>query len=208
MILFLLTAGEGISIHTLCEEGDRIDKLKLDFFTNFNPHPLWRGRLSRPAYRHTIGGDFNPHPLWRGRLVPHSDNDITIKFQSTPSVKRATRVFPDLCASYDISIHTLCEEGDDVNKFKQILQGISIHTLCEEGDGRGVINTMAAKIFQSTPSVKRATRWRSMFSNFFWYFNPHPLWRGRLLAEYNQWVNSSISIHTLCEEGDYFKCFT
>ena len=185
MILFLLTAGEGISIHTLCEEGDRIDKLKLDFFTNFNPHPLWRGRL-----------------------VPHSDNDITIKFQSTPSVKRATRVFPDLCASYDISIHTLCEEGDDVNKFKQILQGISIHTLCEEGDGRGVINTMAAKIFQSTPSVKRATRWRSMFSNFFWYFNPHPLWRGRLLAEYNQWVNSSISIHTLCEEGDYFKCFT
>ena len=112
MILFLLTAGEGISIHTLCEEGDRIDKLKLDFFTNFNPHPLWRGRL-----------------------VPHSDNDITIKFQSTPSVKRATRVFPDLCASYDISIHTLCEEGDQM---KVNVQQFFL-------------------IFQSTPSVKRAT---------------------------------------------------
>ena len=34
-----------------------------------------------------------------------------------------------------ISIHTLCEEGDDDEKMLTIeYNGISIHTLCEEGD--------------------------------------------------------------------------
>ena len=49
-------------------------------------------------------------------------------------MKRATLIVLTVKELSNISIHTLCEEGDDVEKFKQILQGISIHTLCEEGD--------------------------------------------------------------------------
>ena len=34
-----------------------------------------------------------------------------------------------------ISIHTLCEEGDDLtSSYPSVMLQISIHTLCEEGD--------------------------------------------------------------------------
>ena len=38
---------------------------------------------------------------------------------------------------FDISIHTLCEEGDALNAVESYTGAdISIHTLCEEGDGK------------------------------------------------------------------------
>ena len=57
------------------------------------------------------------------------------KFQSTPSVKRATSF-------------------SDISK---ILLKISIHTLCEEDDICIAAHTIRRMLFQSTPSVKRAT---------------------------------------------------
>ena len=58
----------------------------------------------------------------------------------------------------EISIHTLCEEGDDnVYKILSVNNLISIHTLCEEGDSITISSTAIHIIFQSTPSVKRVT---------------------------------------------------
>ena len=56
-----------------------------------------------------------------------------------------------------ISIHTLCEEGDynPIHNYDRD-ELISIHTLCEEGDM--IPSTIGSRDF---------------------YFNPHPLWRGR-----------------------------
>ena len=54
-----------------------------------------------------------------------------VKFQSTPSVKRATGAEKNYKKVSPISIHTLCEEGDEsVDKILEFKE-ISIHTLCE-----------------------------------------------------------------------------
>ena len=130
-----VVCGDIISIHTLCEEGDPFCQAGSLWRHYFNPHPLWRGR------RYSGGKDsdvinFNPHPLWRGRR--HKNCNV---------------------------LH--CDE-------------ISIHTLCEEGDAKQTYQQGDAEQFQSTPSVKRATICDCNWYVGKIYFNPHPLWRGRL----------------------------
>ena len=56
--------------------------------------------------------------------------------------------------------------------------------------------------FQSTPSVKRATSSVVILLLSVFYFNPHPLWRGRRDLPLPGNPKIPISIHTLCEEGD------
>ena len=56
-----------------------------------------------------------------------------------------------------ISIHTLCEEGDEQRLIYLDIYDISIHTLCEEGDLIHLGYMYLQYPFQSTPSVKRAT---------------------------------------------------
>ena len=104
-----------------------------------------------------------------------------LRFQSTPSVKRATFFRVNRIILIHISIHTLCEEGDSCKHNRQCdCEHISIHTLCEEGD-----------TISLTSNKKIAN------------FNPHPLWRGRHLRQKTCYDDIAISIHTLCEEGDY-----
>ena len=101
-----------ISIHTLCEEGDRRAYLKERGFT-ISIHTLCEE------------GD-ETLIVWFARKL---------LFQSTPSVKRVT--FGDYVyyCYYSISIHTLCEEGDSIVGARSAsTPPISIHTLCEEGD--------------------------------------------------------------------------
>ena len=149
-----------ISIHTLCEEGDLVTRVRLLYrCRDFNPHPLWRGRPSKSSATILIFSNFNPHPLWRGRQLTR-------------------KLVNGLMA---ISIHTLCEEGDIIKHLTNAQhREISIHTLCEEGDCANVsevkyghfyfnphplwrgrpryqATTLKRSIFQSTPSVKRAT---------------------------------------------------
>ena len=190
-----------ISIHTLCEEGDPHTVRGIRHTLNFNPHPLWRGRQLVSHFYvstflisiHTLceEGDifplngfiirvnFNPHPLWRGRHALFLSFTPKFPFQSTPSVKRATPYPQQPLFVFQISIHTLCEEGDDVARLAEDLETISIHTLCEEGDVFVLSWQLPSKLFQSTPSVKRATSSYASSTGTF-----------------------SISIHTLCEEGD------
>ena len=56
-----------------------------------------------------------------------------------------------------ISIHALRGEGDVGARLPPFWCGISIHALRGEGDLRKDADYKAARIFQSTPSVGRAT---------------------------------------------------
>ena len=146
-----------ISIHALREEGDKL--------------------LDR---QHTGIRYFNPRPPRGGRPGTSMPRSSCIRFQSTPSARRATCFRDALRKESDISIHALREEGDDLQRvvfgdgslFQSTpsarratgpavrgrqSQGISIHALREEGDPSPRFARGGAQGFQSTPSARRAT---------------------------------------------------
>ena len=124
---------------------------------------------------------FNPRPPWGGRQYDLLSSDLSMRFQSTPSVGRATsRCSPppllvwyfnprppwggrrcrkhQLVLSRTISIHALRGEGDVCPMLVLIKRGISIHALRGEGDASC-----------SAPLLQKC-----------FYFNPRPPWGGRL----------------------------
>ena len=80
------------------------------------------------------GNNFNPRPPWGGRPPKPPSLPPLVKFQSTPSVGRATALVFLLMLNMRISIHALRGEGD-VHAWK-VGDGtqISIHALRGEGD--------------------------------------------------------------------------
>ena len=58
------------------------------------------------------------------------------------------------------------------------------------------------KLFQSTPSVGRATTERACLCPTGVYFNPRPPWGGRLADRLTLLMEEHISIHALRGEGD------
>ena len=144
----------------------------------FYPRPL---RGGRPGERGNFqdAGDFYPRPLRGGRPPNSSASTAGRIFLSTPSARRATQKQQKLMLIQTISIHALCEEGDNnINKSTRPLE-ISIHALCEEGD---------------------PTWWRMRWNR--WNFYPRPLRGGRQSLKARRLVGGRISIHALCEEGD------
>ena len=124
-----------------------------------------------------------------------------------------------------ISIHALCEEGDDsvqlgVHQIGLFLSTpsarrataasaapfgglmISIHALCEEGDFRMLLNSALISLFLSTPSARRATHILSKGDFRPRNFYPRPLRGGRRRLVDSLLLGGAISIHALCEEGD------
>ena len=81
--------GRAISIHALCEEGDRPVKVSGAGHANFYPRPLRGGRRWLGSVQNQ-GTYFYPRPLRGGRLT----------------------TFEEKVNAYRISIHALCEEGD------------------------------------------------------------------------------------------------
>ena len=82
-----------ISIHALRGEGDKRSRPRSKRPT-ISIHALrgegdLKGLLLRQAVR-----DFNPRPPWGGRLVAAPSFPLTLSFQSTPSVGRATFFHP------------------------------------------------------------------------------------------------------------------
>ena len=146
-----------ISIHALREEGD------------YRHHGRRSsGAISIHALREE--GDLPVKPKRRG----------DVKFLSTPSARRATKLIPTYSPDIAISIHALREEGDD-NRLEYEVVGhgflstpsarratwrgrfeggdkrISIHALREEGDVESLGTANADRLFLSTPSARRAT---------------------------------------------------
>ena len=124
------------------------------------------------------------------------------KFQSTPSVGRATRKTIKRNKNRIISIHALRGEGDyrtssgsyyeynfnprppwggrrNRESSKNYQYRISIHALRGEGDLQFLKARTIICIFQSTPSVGRATASMLYRNGIDKYFNPRPPWGGR-----------------------------
>ena len=102
--------------------------------------------------------NFNPRPPWGGRLSVQFSALSFTPFQSTPSVGRATEYVNRIKHLDNISIHALRGEGD-VHKMRAfwVFFFISIHALRGEGDALRHLHLTHLSVFQSTPSVGRAT---------------------------------------------------
>ena len=125
-----------ISIHALRGEGDNADN----------------------ATTGTRIGNFNPRPPWGGRRLRFSICFLLVSFQSTPSVGRATVRATAKQKISAISIHALRGEGDYYLIFL-FSKSIYFNPRPPWG-GRHTMHLYQTKlsIFQSTPSVGRATR--------------------------------------------------
>ena len=148
---------------------------------DFNPRPPWGGRQCK-AVAVECEGVFQSTPsVGRATVLISSLNTNGDTFQSTPSVGRAT-IRPhhlSFCLFYfnprppwggrrrkrgrsprplRISIHALRGEGDRAHFILEYQRRhISIHALRGEGDFVKRGNIQACDVFQSTPSVGRAT---------------------------------------------------
>ena len=168
-----------ISIHALREEGDDTISVELNDRDHFYPRPPRGGRHTSLAH-----------------------SPILLKFLSTPSARRATRLrlaLPLLFLYFyprpprggrhaawfrmfvlgAISIHALREEGDATFCGKPVESVISIHALREEGD-----------LLLSADSA------------VLMYFYPRPPRGGRRFWLVIGCHLLTISIHALREEGD------
>ena len=129
------------------------------------------------------------------------DNYVGFVFQSTPSVWRATERGPPHRRRREISIHALRVEGDLAARMRWWAdEDFNPRPPCG-GRRREPEMNETIKIFQSTPSVWRATQ------PIFWRFPPcqfqstPSVWRATsppMIAD----TCSRISIHALRVEGD------
>ncbi len=125
-----------ISIHALRGEGDIRRPCFLRCHTDFNPRPPWGGR-PRLVKADNHMGRFQSTPSV-GRATDGTIYSKTLTaFQSTPSVGRATKG-TDYWTAADkaISIHALRGEGDNGGSQDRAEIIISIHALRGEGDRR------------------------------------------------------------------------
>ena len=122
-----------ISIHALCEEGDRRRRMPTPGQA-ISIHALCEEGDDYAQEMEAAQEYFYPRPLRGGRPTQATDNLYRVRFLSTPSARRATLVFERYARCEQISIHALCEEGDLHRHDPALHPGISIHALCEEGD--------------------------------------------------------------------------
>ena len=150
---------EGISIHSLRMEGDRLTFVPSStHLQNFNPLPPHGGRLCLSALMQPEPLYFNPLPPHGGRLgrpwdvawdalfqsTPSAWRETceetgisfnTYQFQSTPSAWRETALSCRTIARQDISIHSLRMEGD-VKSLIIIFSNLNFNPLPPHGGRR------------------------------------------------------------------------
>ena len=124
-------------------------------------------------------------------------------FLSTPSARRATIDVHVTVVHYRISIHALCEEGDETGfSGTKVLRNFYPRPLrggrpgCSQGICFG-------SRFLSTPSARRATRGRRPAQRLRG-ISIHALCEEGDMQATKEIDCTLISIHALCEEGDLF----
>ena len=128
------------------------------FLRNFNPRSPCGERLSLILcpFVHVV---ISIHALRAESDA--SDVVITldeVEFQSTLSMRRATSRTRPRTPTFLISIHALHAESDDTTARTHSHVLISIHALHAESDSNTAAKISASNLFQSTLSVRRATR--------------------------------------------------
>ena len=135
-------------------------------------------------------------------MSSHGSASQLLVFLSTPSARRATSEEPAADPAAPISIHALCEEGDQPWprpcgwRFP-----ISIHALCEEGDQGRLRELPHIRQFLSTPSARRATAFPGGLVIHSLFLSTPSARRATQIRAHNV-HQIIISIHALCEEGD------
>ena len=170
-----------ISIHALREEGDLALTLQKCGRPVFLSTPSAR-RATTGCASNNSPGEISIHALREeGDKLALGAADVSDKFLSTPSARRATRLVQQGVAVYGISIHALREEGDQSGKRGSLRKGDFYPRPPRGGRPIPTPRRGESNQFLSTPSARRATvgRASSMF-------------------------RSTISIHALREEGDFF----
>ena len=125
-----------ISIHALCEEGDRILWKNFKRFMGISIHALCEEGDVSQNHNNTWSKSISIHALCEeGDFWSSARFCGASVFLSTPSARRATRLPGGLGRVPNISIHALCEEGDVVV----------------------VVVGSVEMLFLSTPSARRAT---------------------------------------------------
>ena len=101
-----------ISIHALCEEGDRCPASAATRSRYFYPRPL-RGGRPCGAYHQSVRHYFYPRPLRGGRPPSATASRPSASYFYPRPLRGGRRTEPStlLCLQL-ISIHALCEEGD------------------------------------------------------------------------------------------------
>ena len=168
----------------------------------FYPRPLRGGRPRYLVPPRASFSNFYPRPLRGGRLGVHAVSMFSPIFLSTPSARRATITCCSRSSRECISIHALCEEGDLPGRAYGLIYNISIHALCEEGDR--ALTLMFSTLVDFYPRPLRGGRRifpKRVYSNIR-HFYPRPL-RGGRREHFGVVSPDAISIHALCEEGDF-----
>ena len=169
--------------------------------------------------------EFLSTPSARRATITSTNPPGLSKFLSTPSARRATQRGGVCAGTGGISIHALCEEGDNnINKSTRPLE-ISIHALCEEGDKNIGLPYLFTLDFYPRPlrGGRQCPHPRCQAAADDFY--PRPLRGGRLAMQMQQQeccceflstpsarratscaghqiAETRISIHALREEGD------
>ena len=128
---------------------------------------------------------------------------IVCTFQSTLSMRRATSYLDALRVLTIISIHALHEESDSVQSADYAdRRHISIHALHEESDLQFSRKRFDMSKFQSTLSMRRATRYSVMFPASRLVFQSTLSMRRATSNVPTEHHRFRISIHALHEESD------
>ena len=142
-----------ISIHALCEEGDASCKLFIVFLDLFLSTPSARRATGAAACLSGHGkGNFYPRPLRGGRQSPSPALCTPSLFLSTPSARRATHQYLSGFGRLHRFLSTPSARRATLSALGvQLLYSISIHALCEEGDQSRPIHLSGCPYFYPRP---------------------------------------------------------
>ena len=170
---------ETISIHALCEEGDKVPKRYVSR-SGISIHALCEEGDGRDRHENPQNA-ISIHALCEeGDCCSDGGTGVGRLFLSTPSARRATKSFARRRRNASNFYPRPLRGGRPAQSLRRRRPSrISIHALCEEGDAGRQGGPHGNSRFLSTPSARRATR-----------------------ETQEVYSNVEISIHALCEEGD------
>ena len=168
---------------------------------DFYPRPLRGGRRRITPRLPPRLSNFYPRPLRGGRRSDSQQFQQCRVFLSTPSARRATAVHRSDHGQQPISIHALCEEGDEPHAGTDTnLQDFYPRPL-RGGRPTDLSGWQSSMNFYPRP-LRGGRPVLALSFPVVRNFYPRPLRGGRRIPTKVCKDADTISIHALCEEGD------
>ncbi len=146
--------------------------------------------------------DFNPRTPCGVRLPAGAVITVTDQFQSTHSMRSATEIMDALKELQKYFNPRTPAECDVLNRKTHQYENISIHALHAECDRNYGCTQGVTKIFQSTHSMRSATKFLIVSSDRLW-ISIHALHAECDLTTWPTSLTPGISIHALHAECDF-----